>query len=133
VIEAGALGLAYQKPVTASSSHAPEYLPANAVDGDPSTYWSSTFADPAWLAVDLGELLRISHVRITWENAYAKVFAVQVSRDGQEWQNVFTEENGKGGVSEIKFTPVEARHVRISCTKRGTQWGHAIHELEVFK
>ncbi len=105
VIEARALGLAYQKQASASSSQAKEYLPANAVDGDPGTYWSSTFADPAWLAVDLGETHKISQVRITWENAYSKVFAVQVSRDGQNWTDVFTEANGKGGVSDIRFPP----------------------------
>jgi len=133
VIDPGTLGLAYQKPVTASSSHAQEYLPANAVDGDPATYWSSTFADPAWFAVDLGRAYKISSVRITWEAAYSKSFAVQVSRDGQNWTDVFKEENGKGGVSEIKFTPVDARHVRLFCTQRGTQWGHAIRELQVFE
>ncbi|HXP59977.1 MAG TPA: discoidin domain-containing protein [Dongiaceae bacterium] len=133
VIDRSALGLAYQKLATASSSQAKEYLPANAVDGDPGTYWSSTFADPAWLAVDLGEMRKISHVRITWERAYSKEFAVQVSRDGQNWTDVSMEANGKGGVSDIRFPSAEARHVRISCTKRGTQWGHAIRELEVFE
>jgi beta-galactosidase len=132
-IDPRSLGLAYQRPVTASSTHAPPYLPAYAVDGDPGTYWSSTFADPAWLAVDLGALHTISRVRITWENAYSKAFAVQVSRDGRNWSDVFTEANGKGGTSEIKFTPVEAGHVRISCTQRGTQWGHAIREFQVYE
>jgi hypothetical protein len=133
IIDPRALGLAYQKEASASSSYAKEYLPANAVDGDPATYWSSTFADPAWLAVDLGEVRKISRVRITWENAYSKVFTVQASRDGQRWTDLFTDENGKGGVSEVKFAPLESRHVRIWCVKRGTQWGHAIRELEVFE
>jgi len=133
IIDPRSLGLAYRRPVTASSSHAKEYLPANAVDGDPATYWSSTFADPAWLEVDLGAMHAISHVRISWENAYSKEFAVQVSRDGQNWTHVFEEKNGKGGVSEIRFPSVEGRQVRISCTKRGTQWGHAIRELQVFE
>jgi beta-galactosidase len=133
VTDLRSLGLAYQKPATASSSHDKMYLPSNAVDGDPASYWSSTFADPAWLAVDLGEPRKISRVHITWETAYSKVFRVQVSRDGQNWADVFAEENGKGGESDIKFAPVEARHVRVSGTKRGTQWGHAIRELEVFE
>ena len=133
IIDGRSLGLAYRKPVTASSSYTSEYLPANAVDGDPATYWSSTFADPAWLAVDLGEAHRIAHVRIAWENAYAKAFAVQVSLDGANWKEVFNEEKGKGGVSEVQFAPAEARHVRIVCTERGTQWGHAIRELQVFE
>ena len=40
---------------------------------------------------------------------------------------------GKGGMSEIRFAPVEARHVRLHCTKRGTAWGQAVCELQVFE
>jgi hypothetical protein len=133
VIEVRSFGLAYQKPATASSTHSPAYLPACAVDGDPATYWSSTFADPAWLAVDLGQVRQVSRVSITWETAYSKAFAVQVSRDGQNWIDVFTEPNGKGGVSEIRFPATEARHVRMAGARRGTQFGHAIRELQVFE
>jgi len=133
IVDANALGLAFQKPATASSVHEAAYAAANAMDGDPATYWSSTFADPAWLAVDLGAACKISRVSITWEAAFSKSFSVQVSVDGQTWTDVFKEENGKGGTSEIKFASMEARHVRISCTKRGTQWGHAIRELQVFE
>ena len=67
-------GLAYLKTATASSIRSPAYAAANAVDGDPTTYWSSTFADPAWLAVDLGEAHQISRVRIAWETAHSKAF-----------------------------------------------------------
>ena len=133
IVDASTLGLAFQKTATASSVHAAAYAPANAVDGDPGTYWSSTFADPAWLAVDLGAARKISLVRITWETAFSKSFSVQVSADGQTWTDVSQTSDGQGGVSEIKLTPVEARHVRILCTKRGTQWGHAIRELQVFE
>ena len=31
-----------------------------------------------------------------------------------------------------EIAPTEARHVRVGYTKRGTQWGNAIRELEVF-
>jgi hypothetical protein len=133
IVDARSFGLAFQKTVTASSVHAPEYSPANAVDGNPSTYWSSTFADPAWLAVDLGAEYRISHIRINWEAAFSKAYAVQVSVDGQKWTDVYQTGDGKGGISEIKFASTPARHVRISCMQRATQWGHAIRELEVFE
>jgi hypothetical protein len=133
IIDTSTLGLTFQQSATASSVYEAAYAPANAVDGDPATYWFSTFGDPAWLAIDLGKAHRISSVRITWQDAYSTAFAVQVSRDAKNWTDVFTEENGKGGVSEINFASVEARHIRISCTKRGTQWGHAIRELQVFE
>ena len=103
------------------------------MDGDPGTYWSSEFKDGAWLAVDLGAAKTIRRVRIQWETAFAKGFSVQVSTDGKNWTDVYRTDDGKGGVSEIKFAPVEARHVRLVCTKRGTQWGNAVCELEVFE
>lgn len=58
---------------------------------------------------------------------------MQVSIDGQTWSEVYQTAQGKGGASEIKFAPVEARHVRFLGTERGTQPGHAIRELEVFE
>ena len=132
IIDSKSLGLAFGKRATTSSVHASEYRPEYAVDGDAGSYWSSEFKDDAWLAVDLGEKHKISRVVIQWEAAYAKAFSVQVSTDGQTWTNVYQTDEGKGGVSEIKFSPVEARHVRLYCTKRGTQWGNAVYEMQVF-
>ena len=133
IAEPRSLGVAYQQNVTASSVYADAYKPENAVDGDPSTYWSSTFADPAWLSVDLGEVRKISRVFITWQTAYSKAYSVQISRDGQNWADVYATDDGKGGVSEIRFLPLEARWVRLNCTRRGTQWGHAVCEFRVFE
>lgn len=133
VVDARSFGLAFQKTATASSMHTSAYAPAYAVDGDPSTYWSSAFADPAWLAVDLGAVHKVGLVRILWETAFSKAFSVQVSTDGQAWIEVYHTAEGRGGTTEIKFAPVEARHVRVLGTERGTQWGHAIRELEVFE
>ena len=133
IMGANKVSLTFQKTVTASSVHSAEYPPANAVDGDPGSYWSSTFVDPAWLAVDLGAVHRISLVRIAWETAFSKSFSVQVSLDGQIWRDVYQTHDGDGGTSEIKISPVQARQVRIYCTRRGTEWGHAIRELEVFE
>ena len=78
-------------------------------------------------------VLIISRVVIQWEAAYAKLFSVQVSTDGQTWTNVYQTAEGKGGVSEIKFSPLEAQHVRLSCAERGTQWGNAVYEVQVFE
>jgi beta-galactosidase len=117
----------------ASSVYQPAYLAEYAVDGDESSYWSSAFQDDAWLAVDLGAVKRIGRVTIVWENAYAKVFTVEISTDGASWKEVYQTANGKGGTAKITFDPAPARHVRVVCTKRGTQWGNAIRELEVFE
>jgi hypothetical protein len=127
--------LALNHPATASTEvrNAQGFFPAVlAVDGKPETYWSSEFSDNHWLAIDLGSTRRIARVRIEWQAAFSKAFAVQVSMDGESWTDVYATANGKGAVSEIRFEPVQARHVRIHGTQRGTQWGHAICELQVF-
>ena len=124
--------LAANSIVTASSVYQPAYRPEYAIDGDEDTYWSSAFQDDAWLAVDLREPKKIGRVNILWENAYAKSFSVQVSPDGRTWTDVYKTNHGNGGLSEITFKPVTARHVRVLCTQRGTQWGNAIRELEIF-
>ncbi len=38
------------------------YAAANAVDGDPSTRWSSQFSDPQWIYVDLGQRFAINEI-----------------------------------------------------------------------
>jgi hypothetical protein len=53
--------------------------------------------------------------------------------EGTSGQRPAQSSDGKGGVSEIKFAPTEARRVRILCTQRGTPWGHAIRELQAFE
>ena len=133
IIDPRSFGLAYQKSATASSTQGEAYTARNAVDGDLATYWSSTFADPAWLAVDLGELRKVGRVVITWENAYSRAFVLQASQDGKTWIDILTEDHAKGGTSDLRFRPVEARHIRVQGTKRGTEWGHAIREFQVFE
>ncbi len=56
------------------------YTPAAAaVDGVYSTRWSGNFTDNEWLALDLGSVARIDNVRITWEHAFAKRYALQTA------------------------------------------------------
>jgi beta-galactosidase len=125
--------LAYQRPVTASSIQGGEYEAANAVDGDEDTYWSSAFTDPAWLSVDLGAIKPISRVAIVWEDAYAKVFTVEISTDDRKWTEVYASADGKGGTTEIKTAPANARWVRVHGIQRASPWGYAIRELRVLE
>jgi hypothetical protein len=128
-------GLAVGKPVKASSSLVKDgvaYPAAHAADGRRDTRWSSEFSDPQWLAVDLGQVQTIARVELLWENAYAKAYAIEVSADGQNWQEVFRTANGDGGIDDIRFAPIRTRWVRLSGTKRGTAFGYSLWEIRVF-
>jgi hypothetical protein len=127
-------GLAVGRPVLASSSIAQDGATsaAAAVDGNPATRWSSEFSDPQWIAVDLGQTERVSRVVLQWEAACAKVYTLDVSPDGKTWKTVYENRSGRGGTEEIRFAPVEARWVRMTGTRRATNFGYSLWELGVF-
>ncbi len=125
-------GIALQRPARASSEYSPEHRASLAVDGLAGTYWSSDFSDPAWLEVDLGTVQTVDRVVVDWETAFAKAYSIALSTDGQNWRQVFSTSDGKGGLSEASFDPQPARWVKLTGTARGTKWGYGVKEFKVF-
>jgi hypothetical protein len=120
------------KPVTASSTENAAAFPASAaVDGNAGTRWSSAFADPQWLQVDLGARTAVDQVTLNWEAAYARAFRVQISDDGASWTTVHSTTTGTGGTQTLAVTGT-GRYVRLDLTARATPWGYSLWELEVF-
>ncbi len=89
------------------------------------------------MAVDLGEAKTISAATVTWWKAYARAYTLEVSTDGVEWREVFREAKKtgyRGDTDLIHFAPVRARHVRLKCTERATDWGgYTVYELGVYE
>ena len=99
--------LALHKIATASSADDPSHGPQNAVDGDPSTRWSSAYQDNQWIDVDLSAVYSLDRVVLVWETAMAKTFAIQTSTDGSTWttaRNVTV-----GGLQLVKLELHDAR------------------------
>jgi hypothetical protein len=127
--------LAVGRPVKASSELTKDgqsYPAAYAADGDPGTRWSSEFSDPQWLMVDLGTVQVVTQVELAWEAAYGKAYRIEVSVDEQTWREVYKTQNGKGGAEVIRFAPIGARWVRLTGTKRATEFGYSLWEMKVF-
>ncbi|MEU0744686.1 discoidin domain-containing protein [Streptomyces sp. NPDC006134] len=122
--------LSQGRPVTVSSTENP-FAGANAVDGDPGTRWSSAFADPQWIQVDLGASARISEVALNWEAAYAKAFQIQVSADARTWSTVHETSAGTGGSQRLTVSGT-GRYVRVYGTQRATQYGYSLWEFQVY-
>jgi hypothetical protein len=126
-----ATNLALCKTVTASSNQGPGGTPNYAVDGDASTRWSSEFADPQWITVDLGIAYNIGLVVLNWERAYGKSYQIQVSNDGINWTTIYSTTTGDGGL-DGHYVSGFGRYIRMYGTARGTQWGYSLWEFEVY-
>ncbi|MFJ9539046.1 discoidin domain-containing protein [Streptomyces sp. NPDC101225] len=133
--------LALHKDATASSVDDPGNKAANATDGDDGTRWSSAYEDDQWIRVDLGASVSFDRVVITWEQAYARTFTVQVSDDGDNWTDAADVDNtavplpfrssGSAALQTVDFTARTARHLRVFCHQRATSWGASMWSLSV--
>ncbi|HWZ51359.1 MAG TPA: discoidin domain-containing protein [Granulicella sp.] len=125
--------LALGSAATSSGNQDDAAFPAvNAVDGNLTTRWSSTFVDPSWIQVDLGSVQPIGQVVLRWERAFGVAYQIQVSTDAQNWTTAFNQTNGQGGSENLVFPTVNARYVRMYGTQRSSQYGYSLWEFEVY-
>ena len=127
----GTTNLALHQPTTASSVQGASWPASNATDGSLTTRWSSAFADPQWLQVDLGTAQPVCQVVIHWENAYAKAFQIQTSNDAANWTTIYSTTAGTGGTQTLNITG-SGRYIRMNGTARATQYGYSIYEFQVY-
>ena len=123
--------LSQGKTATASSTENGGTPASAAVDGNAGTRWSSQWADPQWLEVDLGQTATISQVSLSWEAAYASAFQIQVSDNGSTWSSIYSTSSGTGGTQNLNVSG-SGRYVRMYGTARATQYGYSIWEFQIY-
>src|SRR5258707_3538521 len=105
--------LALNKPSLASSAENAGTGANLAFDGNAGTRWSSAFADPQWIRVDLGATTSITRVTLTWEAAFGKAYQIQTSNDAVTWATIFTTTTGDGGTDDLTGLTGSGRYVRM--------------------
>jgi hypothetical protein len=123
--------VALNRPAVSFSAENLDLAASNAVDGDLTTRWSSHFSDPQWIYVDLGTRKDIERVILHWETAYGEAYQIQVSDDAIDWTDIYSTTTGNGEVDNLDVSDT-GRYVRMYGTKRGTDWGYSLWELEVY-
>ncbi len=124
--------LALDRPASASSSEPAGLVPANAVDGDAATRWSSSYADGQWWQVDLGAAKQVSRVELDWEAAYASTYRILTSTDGTNFSTAADATATGPGTRATTFAARSTRYVRVLSLTRATQWGISFFEARVF-
>lgn len=146
------LNLALNKPgntgstasASASSVESSSLTANNVNDGDHATRWASQYADNQSLVINLGTVQAIDRIRITWEQAYAIDFQLQVSGTADFASftvakvvsgNVPLNYNGQF-LNEYSSLGLTGQFIRLVATKRreigGNYYGYSIYEFEVF-
>jgi hypothetical protein len=123
--------LSQGKTATASSQEGPDVAAGMAVDGNPGTRWSSQFADPQWIQVDLGATATISQVVLQWESAYGTAYQIQTSANASTWTTIYSTTTGAGG-TETRTVTGSGRYVRMYGTARAGGYGYSLWEFKVY-
>ncbi|NJP35389.1 discoidin domain-containing protein [Micromonospora thermarum] len=120
---------------TASSTEAGG-SPANALDWNPNTRWSTGAPQAAgqWFQVNLGTKRVFDQISFEtrgdqrWD--YPRGYQIQVSNDGTNWTTVRSGK-GWGWKQALPFAPQYAQYVRVAQTSTGPDWW-SIAEFHVY-
>ena len=94
------------------------YPTSNAIDNKLNTRWSN-IGLPSWIEVDLGGSQNVCHVDISWYRGNLRVntFTISTSNDGDNYEDVFTEDSSGTTKSFERYNvppDTNARFLRIT-------------------
>ncbi len=109
---------------------------ALAIDNQSKTLWSTKTNQQTgqWFQVELPTESTISGVRLDQSKAasdYPKSFKVGVSTDGIKWTTA-ADANGLPDTSEIYFTPIKAKFVKLTLTVAQKNMPWSVSELQLY-
>jgi mono/diheme cytochrome c family protein len=120
-----------------TASHNPRSL-GNAVDGNLATrYDTSAIQKPGmWVQIELPEAATIDGLKLDASDSpgdYPRGYTVRISSDGANWGEPIAAGRGRDAITEITFSPVTTRFIRITQTGSvdGLFW--SIHELNIYQ
>ncbi|GAB6931033.1 hypothetical protein JCM10914A_50160 [Paenibacillus sp. JCM 10914] len=121
---------------TATSSPASADAPAQMLDGNLSTRWSSGTAmvPGQYVIIDMNAAKSFNRIVMDStgsNNDYARGYEVYVSQDGANWGNAITSGNGSGPVVTANVGNQHARYIKIVQTGTASSWW-SISELNVY-
>lgn len=125
-----ATNVALNRPAVASSQENINLRAAAAFDGNANTRWGSAFSDPQTLQVDLGTSQAICGVTLQWEHAHATAYVIEASDDLKTWSLLYSTTTSTGGIENIPVTG-SGRYIRLTGTKRATNYGYSLYEMQV--
>jgi hypothetical protein len=117
----------------------PNFSPKSANDGLKYTRWASAAwvskdgTDQHWFQLDLGKPQTFNTIKIFWDYGYGIKYDILISIDGEKWDKILSNEEGKGGVEEYKFKTINSRFTKLDLKKgKKAISTYNIKEFEVY-
>ncbi len=126
------MNMALLGQATASSELEADHSAMTSINGNQTRGW---IADPAErhasLTLELNEPMVIDEVKIHWgKSDIPSAYAIDVSMDGANWDFVYVDGHGNGGVDSVRLRSEKIRYVRIRCLIK-PDWSYEIYEVEL--
>ena len=95
--------------------------------------WHSGHSDDQWFEIDFREAREVSGLSIRWGGDYARIYEIAVTKDGKEWETVYTETQGRGGEETVYFENRRISSVKVTCKKSAAGKGYEMEGVEIKK
>ncbi len=125
-------------PVNVSANSDDGNVPANTLDGNLNTRWSSKGYSGKYITYDLGSSKTISSLKIAWfkGNQRKAYFKIRVGNSTSGLSTVYdAKSTGSSGnttnLETYSFNEVSARYVRISCFGNSSSAWNSITETQI--
>ncbi|MEG0275721.1 MAG: discoidin domain-containing protein [Coprobacillus sp.] len=98
-----------------------------------SRWVSQRKSNDEWVQVNLGDYYDVSKIVLNWEGAYAKEYKLQVSIDGENWNDISDVKTGMAGVKQFYYKDkARAKYVRMQGIVPAGDFGYSLWEFEVY-
>ncbi len=125
-------------PVSVSANGDDGNVPANTLDGNLNTRWSSKAYSGKYITYDLGSPKTISSLKVAWYkgNQRKAYFKIRVGNSTSSLSTIFdAKRTGSSGnttnLETYSFDEVTARYVRISCFGNSSSAWNSITETQI--
>ena len=109
-----------------------QFTPDHAIDGDPSTRWSSDHSDDQWLQVKFASAQHLGKIVLSWETAHATQYNIETSADGATWTAAAHITDSQGGTETVWIDESNVQYLRMQGLGRSTVYGYSIYELQAY-
>lgn len=119
------------KSVIASGEENIVFTASNLTDGDNETRWSSGFSDNEWFIIDLEDKYKINKIELNWETSYGKRYEIFASEDGINYESVFKQNDGSGGIESIEVDATNTRYIKFQGIERALPYGYSLWDIKI--